>query len=254
MTTVAAEIGALFSSARRAAGLIKAVESSEALQAKFADSVEQVSRETGQVAYAVSKALVAHALGRDPADDEVNEFLSAAVGDPAFPARAHRLMGEARKTASHRRRAFLASILFGLPFSKVPDDERDRIDMVVERMTVEDAELLMAVDRLRDALPQNLQQDYGPFGIVVRVHADLQSPRPLAQLVTVNVERTGESPSHQVRRDALEALITMGCLERGRELAKRDGHAGYHLLITQLGESLLRAFNEVRAGATVAEP
>jgi hypothetical protein len=63
-------------------------------------SVDQVNQDMTQVTFAICRAFVAHALGRDPSADEVDAFIASATGDPAFPARAHRLLGELRKDGS----------------------------------------------------------------------------------------------------------------------------------------------------------
>jgi hypothetical protein len=254
MTTVVAEIKALLAGARAAVGIIKRVDSSEALQARFDEAVQEVQREVGQICFAVCRALVADAIGRDPFADEVEEILSAAVNDPAFPNRAYRLLGEARKSASHRRRRFLAAMLFGLPFSKIPDDERDRIDMAVERMLPADADLLrLIVDKDRSARPS--PEADGPYffkgtnvlavirGIEVRVGStdDWGADDQFGDDVYTDARFC-------VDHGAFAALLSFGLIDVGGHLAAQGDWAIHRLTITLLGRVVMRAIEEVRPG------
>jgi hypothetical protein len=248
MSTLVAEVKALYEAVQKAQAIIKKVASSAELQAQFDEAVVEVNREMGQVSYAVAQALVAHALGRPPSSQEVQQFLSAAIGDPAFPARAYRLIGEARKTASDRRRAFLASMLLGLPFTKIADDERDRIDMTVERMTVEDAELLMAIfDNIRT--PQDLgHRSFGPTGVLVLTPVDTDRPRPTVHIVTPDPTGRADEVRVPFPRGVFESLKLLGCVETGAGISTEGGVARYHLLLTDLGGTVGRAIKEVRPG------
>ena len=108
MSTLVTAVKALLAAPR----IAKAIDQSPDLRAQFAASIEQVEREMNQVCFAVCKAIVAHAVDREPTDAEVNRLIQDASNDPAFPHRAYRLLGEARKAASWRRRAFLASMVY----------------------------------------------------------------------------------------------------------------------------------------------
>lgn len=161
MSTVALAMKSLLSSgkvaahlARRGAQLIRASESNPSAMAHFGETVFATGLEMDKVCYAAVRALFAHALGRDPSDDEVDAVFAEAAEHPNAPFRFHRLLGEARKSSSHHRRLFLASAFFGLEFSAMPDDERDRVDMVLERMVPADVGLLMRLDEMnRTATP-----------------------------------------------------------------------------------------------------
>ncbi len=139
---------------RKLMGVLREIERPGWLEERLRTSVEQVHQDMLQVTFAVCREFVAQALGRDPSSDDVDAFIASATGDPTFPARAHRLLGELKKAGSQRRRAFLASALYGLQFSKLPDDERDRVDMAIERMMPGDVELLVRIDEGRKRLPR----------------------------------------------------------------------------------------------------
>lgn len=125
-----------------------------ALQDQFDENARQLNAEVGQVAHAVCKAIVALALGKTPTDEDVEAFMAGAANDPAFPARAYRLLGEARKTATYQRRVLLAAILYGC--ASLAEDDRDRVDMLVERLTVPDVRLLKAIHDFECAIPHNI--------------------------------------------------------------------------------------------------
>lgn len=244
----------LLTGARTAAALVRKVESSEALQARFDESAAEVHREVGQVSFAVCRALLAHALGRDPSDDEVNEVLSAAVNDPAFPNRAFRLLGEARKSASRRRRAFLASVLFGLPFSKLPDDERDRIDMAVERLMPADVELLrLIVEKNRTARPTPEKEPFLFRG--TRVAAMI---RGIEVRIGSTDDYTGtqaffsnafyDDPRSSVDHATFAALTSFGLVDIGQSEMQQGGWKIHRLVVTPLGQLVVGAIEEVRAG------
>src|SRR5579863_1214690 len=115
------------------------------MQAKLERILRQATLDTMTVCRIVCGGILAERLGVEPASEQVNDFMLKAADDPRFAHRAFRLFGEAQKSSDSRRRVFLASMLFGLPFSKMPDDDRDRVDMIVERMVVEDVALLVRI-------------------------------------------------------------------------------------------------------------
>jgi hypothetical protein len=237
------------SAAQKVAKIVECAEVSPEVQARLNRSIEQANLEAIQVCYAVCKAFVAQALGAEPSTNQVNEYMAKAVEDPAFPNRAYRLFGEAQKSASRRRRIFLASMLFGPPFSKMPDDERDRVDMAVERMTVEDAELLMAIlDNIRT--PQDLGHDsFGPTGVLVLTPVDLERARPeKIYIVTPDLRGRGDEVRMSFPRGVFESLKLLGCVETGTGISTEGSWARYHLLLTDLGGTVGRAIKEVRPG------
>ena len=261
MTTLVAEVKALIAGGRRAAqiagkvqALVRRIESSEELQGHFDKAVTEVNREVGQVSRAVCTALVAHALGCEPTADDVSTFLSSGVNDPAFPNRAFRLLGEARKAASHRRRAFLASMLWGLPFLKLPDDERDRVDMLVERMVLADVELLsLLVHMDRIASPSKETEPYLFRGTRLAVLT-----RELEAIVaTTDQYDYGNNEGFRklldtepagVNRAAFGTLLTLGCIETGEVKMSQGDWTIRSLVLTTLGRSVNHAIEELRPG------
>ena len=243
---------------RAGVALARAANSSKELQRRFDDAAEQVNRETSQVAYAVAKALVGHALGETPSSEALDRFLANAVDDPSFPARAHRLLGEARKSASNRRRKLLASVLFGLPFSKTPADDRDRVDMLVERLVPEDVDLLAEIDSLERATSPGAYGTEQPcyaltHGQVRLVSADLLSADAIRQ-ADVEAATSLASP-------AFTTLQAVGCINLSAGFSEAVVIEGASasaeaISITPLGRLLLGALAEVRAGldAPVEQP
>lgn len=232
---------------------LKRIDSSEALQSRFDESAAEVHREVGQVSHAVSRALVAHALGRHPSDEDVTAFMTAAVNDPAFPHRAFRLLGEMRKAASHRRRAFLASVLFGLPFKKLPDDDRDRIDMVVERAVPADIELLdlIAEKERRAKAPSEKDEGYMFQWTSVAVFIRSRDVR----LVTTDdsdgidfKEEAFTDPRYCVDQGAFAALRSLGCIDIGERKANQGEWSIHSLIVTSIGRMVSDAVNELRPG------
>jgi len=254
VTSVAAGIKGLLSATRAVAGLIKRAGSSEALRARLVASGEEVERDAIQVCYGVCKALVANALDREPSDEDVSDVLSAAISDPAFPHRAYRLFGEIKKSASRRRRAFLASVLFGLPFSKLPDDERDRIDMAVERMMPADVELLMAiVEKDRAARPTPETEPYLFRG--TKIAATLRGIE-VRLGSTDDYEDEGRGFSDEYYADArflvdhaaFGALLSFGLLDVGQSQQVQGDWQIHRLVITPLGKLVVQAIEELRPG------
>jgi len=138
MSSLLVAIQSLASKASLPKKIVESVEAvSPEMQATLNRSLHQSTMETMTICFLVCKALLAERLGIPPSSEEVNDFMSKAAGDPRFAHPAYRLFGEAQRSSDRRRRVFLASMLFGLPFSKMPDDDRDRVDMAIERMTIE---------------------------------------------------------------------------------------------------------------------
>lgn len=226
---------------------------------------ERANRQVGQVSHAVAKALVAHALGRSPSDEDVDAFMAAAVDDPAFPARAYRLLGEARKTASIRRQKLLASVLLGAErFSEAWDEddrgeqERDRIDTLVERLTLADVDLLVAIVALaRQSFPPNtddIKYELSLYAIEhLRGDVEIAAEHQI-QAGTLDLKE-GDRDTIWPTQTALLSLTLNGCVERPdrsvKKLARtRNGDEFRYttLFITDLGEMLVDALAEVKAG------
>lgn len=248
VTTILGEGKVVLGIAQKAVKVARWAEVSPAVQARLERSIDGAKLDAIKVCYSVCKALVAQALGREPSSQEVNDYMEAAVDDPAFPNRAYRLLGEIHKSASRRRREFLASALFGLPFRTLPDDERDRIDMTIERLTVDDAELLMVILDNKKT-PQDLGHNlFGPTGVLVMTYADLQDPRPNVYIVTPDFSGETDECRHSVPRGLFESLKLLGCAEVGTAMSKDGGWYRHPLMLTRLGEMVGRAIGEVRHG------
>lgn len=252
------------SKAPHALKLVRIADGSNESAAKLEMVAAQVDAEMRQVTYAVCRALVADAMGRGVNDQDVEEFLQAAIGSPGFPARAHRLLSEAKKSAAHRRRVFLTSILFGLPFCKIANDDRDRVDMVAERITADDLQLLADISRFEDVPPRDpvgsaFTVTYrGTFAAYIDGALKVGPGDPLSGNV-VGPSREGAVPV-EVNPLSFSALGHLGLIELrdiGQTVAvSADSHFDHlqSVLITPLGRLLLKALHEVRAGMDVPEP
>lgn len=108
-------------------------------------------------------------------------------------------------------------MLFGLPFSKMPEDERDRVDMAVERMTVPDVEFLWLVAEKRkiagETPSEGIAYVFGASG----VRAAVQGTN--LRLFTPD-EWNGEfsddlfrDPRFLADRAALSSLVSIGCFD-----------------------------------------
>jgi hypothetical protein len=267
MPTVAAGIAALFSSGgkfahltKKGAELIRTAESSPSALARFDETSAAATAEMLKDSYAAVKALVAQALDRDPSHAEVDAVFAEVADHPNAPFRFHRLFGEARKSASRRRRRFLASVLFGLEFSKIPDDDRDRVDMAAERMTVADVEFLARVSAMRRRSETHRYGDgksfiFGPDGIGALIDGTT------LRIVTPD-DWQGDGFASDVFEDArfigdraaLASLVSLGCLDlRDAVLNAAETGKVYDLRILPLGDLLLRALEEIRVGFAAAE-
>ncbi len=260
MTTLALAIKKLAATAPKLTSAIKTVTTSPDIQKKLEAAEAQNNRDVGQVCLAVCRALVARALGEEPDAPLVGAFLDEAVGDPGFPARAHRLLGEARKTGSWRRRAFLASTLYGLSFRSLADDERDRVDMAVERMMPADAELLSLILRKdeeaeRSLNPETVNYFFGQSNVA----AFLFGAR--LRLATTADWKQGGFTDDVISEDrflgdrqALASLVSLGCIDLGSSKATKGEWQIHQIVITPLGALVIRALDEVAAGIAARPP
>jgi hypothetical protein len=137
----------LVANAVRKAGtaLVKTLDPAQRTETQLNVALVAADRELAQVAYAVAKALAASALGTTLGDGDVDAFMAEVFNSPSGPARAFRLLGEARKTASGTRKRMLAAIFFGLPFTGIKAEDYDRVDMLIERLVPADVELLSTI-------------------------------------------------------------------------------------------------------------
>lgn len=211
------------------------------------------------VAYATARALIARELGREPTDQEVDSFLDAAGQGPSFAPRVYRLFSEGMRSSSQRRRRFLCSVLFGLQFTKIPEDELDRVDLAVERMLPGDAIFLMRIADIHQT-PANPDASFlggVPYGEARPTKCEaiaIQSPTDL-RIVTsneyspqMNLERTTTDARFAFSATELSSLESLGCVHRSESEASNGTYAFHILDVTPLGELVLRALKEVRAG------
>lgn len=215
------------------------------LDASIRDGFEQVNREMTQVCFAVVRALVAHQLGRETNNEEVGAVHEAAIGDPTWPARAYRLFGEGKKSPSKRRRHFLAAVLFGLPFTTMSSDDRDRVDMLAERLVPEDIELLGRIAAIET-------QDERRFIL----YAHLDDVKDVVKIVGVREGNRNAFVSFVPSGPAFKTLESQGCLYRSTGFSSEvtidgDSATGIHVEITPLGRLLLKALADIRAGLDV---
>lgn len=147
-------------------------------------------------------------------------------------------------------------MLFGLPFRRLPDDERDRVDMVVERMMPADVALLHGfAEKDRTARSPTEETPYifrgsklvaFVRGIEVRIASTDDGPDGEFE------EATYSDPRLAVDHAAFASLLRLGCVEIP------DAKASYHtdggdwqihtVLITPLGRLVIEAIAYVRPG------
>jgi hypothetical protein len=109
------------------------------VDAKLRGAVAKANEDMFLAVLFVVRALLAKALGRDPSAPEVAEEIRKATLDPAFGARAARLLAESIRSPSEARRRLLALALF----RPNPDPEmRDLVDAALGRLWPPDVELL----------------------------------------------------------------------------------------------------------------
>jgi len=260
VTTLALAIHKLLGAAPKVGSAIKAATSSRDLQERLEAAEAQNNRDVGQVCLAICRALVADGLGREPNGPEVTAFFEAAIGDPTFPARAHLFIGQMKKAASARRRAFLASMLFGLSFRSLPDDERDRVDMAVERMMPADVDLLVLIaikdeEATRDRPSETLRYHFGT-SFVGALLKDIE-----LRLVTSDdiedgrfTDEVTEADRFRADRGAFASLVSLGCLDLGESKVLLGEWRAHQLAITPLGRLVIRAIEEVRPGLDTPDP
>jgi len=219
-----------------------------------------VNHETLQACLAVCKMFVARLLEEDPSSEQVNLFIQKVVDEPGFAHRAYRHLAEIQRSASRHRRLFLASVLFGLPFTSLADDERDRVDMVVDRMIPADVELLMRIAETIDRPPPPGAKGFegrimGQGNVVAFVN------ETELRLVTADYWKDSDSnfvpeaeidPKLVADRSALTALISLDCVVLGEILdggdVQQHDYVVKSIRPTSLGYMVIRAINEVRPG------
>jgi hypothetical protein len=143
-------------------------------------------------------------------------------------------------------------MLFGLSFDVLPDDDRDRVDMAVERMMPPDVELLMLIAEKRNTPPTH---DPLKTGGKSNVFA-LINQRDLRLAVSDYGKGDGFPPEvldedrFRADRAALASLEAVGCIDRREKHGQQGDWAVYDLTITEVGYMVIRAIEEVRPGFT----
>jgi len=261
-----AELVALF---EKYEGVVKAADwvNKSPLDAAIRDAGARVEREMTQVCYAVVRALIAAQLGHHPNDHQVQAFLLHAIDDPSFPSRAYRLFGEAKKSSSERRRHLLASVLFGLPFTRIPSDEVDRIDITLERMIPADAYLLLRLSEMAKAplladsvvVTGMYMNEVRPTTCEVIVVRHEQSSTDLRIITSNDYPKDSQFEDDFFEKEsfvqdpiALDTLDSLGCVSV-REAQSHVGRRSLHrLLVTPLGDLVVQVLLGVRAGYEAA--
>jgi hypothetical protein len=134
--------------------------------------------------YAACRGLVAFLLQRAPTDPEVDSFMAHGESLPDFQFRMYRLLTAATKSASRRRRMLLASVLYGLPLTTMEGEDRDRIDMLVEQLTIADIDLFGAIIRLTAFNPGGGREQHP-----AEHHPTRRATRPSSRRRAVRIRR-----------------------------------------------------------------
>ena len=251
MPTLTAAVKAILAAPK----VVKAVKQLNAspLDEHFAAAVAEVNQDMIQISYAFCRAFAALALGYEPSAEQVDEFMRQAAKDPAFPWRAHRLLGEMKKSASERRRRFLAAMLFGLSFETLPDDDRDRVDMVVDQLLPVDAALLLKIADLCERKPAAPGVRHYVNEFVAFISQD--ELRLVTSDYWIGSEFRPEAttdPALKEDRSALTALLSLDCVSLDEVVLggtlSHEGYAVQSVTPTSLGYLVVRAINEVLPG------
>jgi hypothetical protein len=181
--------------------------------------------------------------------------MATAANDPAFPARAYRLIGEARKSAARERRVLLASVLYTLPLSTTSDDDRDRLDMIFERLLPDEVRLLKAIAEFEPAAPRS--PEGGIFtpryaGTWARYVDDVLQVGPgdslSSDVLGPNEEAAVPFIANRLAFSALGTLALVELRDQSQDFAISP-HAYFaeiqQVTITPLGRLVLRALKEV---------
>jgi hypothetical protein len=178
--------------------------------------------------------------------------------DPKFAHRVRRLFGEAQKSSDRRRRVFLASVLYGLPDSKMLDDERDRVDMAVERLTVADVQFLAMLWEKRRTSEMHrsdgISYIFGDDGLGAVIEGtSLRVATPDEWTGNDFVEGFLEDPRFVGDRAALASLVSVGCIDVGESvMSSGNTRRTHHLRLLPLAQLVVQALQEIGAGFAAA--
>jgi hypothetical protein len=221
----------------------KFVDRSPAIERSLKESRDASVEATAVAAHAASIGLAAVLTKVTPTQEVVERLVEAAHSGPGAPFRVWRLLGETAKSASYERRVFLASFFYALPFTTAREDERNRIDMLVERLMPEDVSLLK---RIADLVAQVPDPHHAGHFIS---NYPIKAETPKGVLIVSSQHRNEGFLADPV---ALTSLIMHGCVSDsdgfwGETVAAGGADAsGTMLAVTPLGQLLARAFEDVR--------
>jgi len=187
------------------------------------DMVEGCLIETSQTVTGALTAALAISLGRNPFNAEVQQELEKLADDPAAVHRWHRHWTEILKSPSATRRRRLAAVLaVGSKITK-SDEDRDRLDRLVEQLGEGEIIALQQIIDWRDAHPHFVSVDGVEVGLSLRRVENrfvLTSivPRPEKHPTA----REWELSSFTVNPIAISGLVGGGCILRLAD-ARDDG-------------------------------
>jgi hypothetical protein len=142
LETVAGKAGTLL--VKEAVGAItKKLDVNSQLKAGYGDAINDMC----VTAYSFVRSLTAARLGvapRSVTEAQIERFLEELATSPGFGARFARLFTEGIKSPTEARRQMLARVLFA---TNQDEDERDRVDLAIERLVPSDIECLEIVQK-----------------------------------------------------------------------------------------------------------
>jgi hypothetical protein len=218
----------------------------EIMARQLGEAYDQTLRDTGLSAYNGVRALLAVALMRDPSAPEILGLMDEAGKSQGFAARAVRLVEAARRSPTDRRRQMLASVLYGLPFTDATEVERDRVDMMVERLMPQDVDLLNRISGLWKSLSP---KDPNPHCLALNWSGLRMIRYPLPDSGHLTVQLVEETPIESGA--AFATLQSAGCIEVPGGYSTDEiiiNGAGVHsamVEVTPLGRLLLEALGDV---------
>jgi hypothetical protein len=151
-------------------------------------------------------------------------------------------------------------MLFGLPFSNLPDDDRDRVDMAVERMMPADVELLqfiVATDRTARPSPEPEPYffiDTKVVALVRGIEVRIATTDEFEDYGTLFGDKVYEEPQFGVDHAAFGALLSFGLADTGPAKASQGEWQIHRMSITPMGRLVIQAIEEVRAGFDAPGP
>ena len=241
--TAVSGIAAPIKAVQNLVALVEFADRSPAIERRLKESRDESIEATSVAAHAAAIGLAAALTNTVPTQQVVERLVEAAHSGPGAPFRVWRLLGETAKSASYERRVFLASFFYALPFTTAREAERNRIDMLVERLMPEDVSLLKRIADLvtRVPDPHHAGQFISNYPIKANAHEGVW--------ITSSQHRSEGFLADPV---ALTSLVTHGCVSDsvgfwGETVGVGGADTnGTMLAVTPLGQLLARAFEDVR--------